>query len=73
MTLFRMIRHEDVSGVSGTGIVAYGTVFPNGKVAVAWTVPGKPQTVTIYDSFEDVKALHLHGGKTEIDPIWRDD
>ena len=40
MTLktFRLVRTEDVSGVSGTGTVAMGVVFPDGTpVKGSWT------------------------------------
>jgi hypothetical protein len=34
MRLFLLIRNEDVSGVSGTGIVAEGVEFSDGTVAM---------------------------------------
>ena len=34
--LFQLKRNIDNSGISGTGIVAEGVVFPNGKVVVCW-------------------------------------
>src|SRR5579872_1239536 len=33
---FVLVRHEDVSGVSGTGVVAEGVAFSNGVVALQW-------------------------------------
>ncbi len=36
MLNFRLIRDEDVTGISGTDIVAEGTLFSNGEVVVAW-------------------------------------
>jgi len=65
---FAVVRHEDETGVSGAGIVAYGAVFPNGKAVLAWTVEGKPQSVAVYDSIHDLFAVHVgpHGGKTEL-------
>ena len=55
---------EDESGVSGTGRVAQGFIFDNGKVAVTWL--SEHPTVTIYDNIGEVHAIHGHGGKTEI-------
>ena len=33
---FDLIREEDESGVSGTGVVAVGIEFPNGYVELQW-------------------------------------
>ena len=64
MKVFYLKRTEDESGVSGTGRVAQGFIFDNGKVAVTWL--SEHPTVTIYDSIGEVHAIHSHGGKTEI-------
>ena len=55
---------EDESGVSGTGRVAQGFIFDNGKVSVSWL--SEHPSVTIYDSIGEVHAIHGHGGKTEV-------
>jgi hypothetical protein len=68
--VFRLVRTQDASCVSGTGVVAYGTLYPNGKVTVAWTVADKPQSVAVYDSFEDMLAIHGHGGLTTAEWLW---
>jgi len=65
---FEMVRNADESGVSGTGRVLCGTVYPNGKCTVTW-VAGNVQSVTAYDSFEDFKAIHISShpdNKTEL-------
>jgi hypothetical protein len=64
MKLFYLDRAEDKTGVSGTGIVAEGIEFDNGKCAVSWR--GKYETVTVYDSLETVEELHGHGGATRV-------
>lgn len=64
MNTFKLIRLEDVSGTSGIGVVAQGVVFDNGKVAMTWF--GKYQTVTVFDSIEQVKEIHGHEGKTLV-------
>ena len=33
---FRLVREEDESGVSGTGVVAVGVEFPSGAVVFEW-------------------------------------
>ena len=64
MKIFYLKRTEDESGVSGTGRVAQGFVFDNGKVAVSWL--SEHPSVTVYDSIGEVHAIHGHGGKTEV-------
>ena len=36
MRIFHFFRHEDASGVGGTGVVAEGVEFTNGWCAVRW-------------------------------------
>ena len=64
MKIFYLKRSEDESGVSGTGRVAQGFIFDNGKVAVTWL--SEHPSVTVYDSIGEVTAIHGHGGKTEL-------
>lgn len=61
---FVLKRTEDVSGVSGTGIVAEGVQFSNGKCALNWLT--NHTSVAIYDDIETLAAIHEHGGKTVI-------
>ncbi len=79
---FALHRDVDVSGVSGTGIVATGiefvdpadVVFPDGVVLrlppgwcrVTWH-SDHPSTV-LWPSVEDAMAVHGHGGATRI--VW---
>tara|TARA_R100001510_G_C7618806_1_gene180217 strand:- start:545 stop:880 length:336 start_codon:yes stop_codon:yes gene_type:complete len=62
--LFYLQRTQDESGVSGTGRIAQGVIFDNGKVALTW-LSDTPST-GIYDSIGDVRSIHGHEGKTEI-------
>lgn len=64
MRLFLLIRNEDVSGVSGTGIVAEGVEFSDGTVAMRWL--RRPFSVAFYGSIRDVLAIHGHGGRTQV-------
>jgi hypothetical protein len=64
MKIFYLKRSEDESGISGTGRVAQGFIFDNGKVAVTWL--SEHPSVTVYDSIGEVTAIHGHGGKTEV-------
>ena len=65
MKIFYLKREEDESGVSGTGRVAQGFVFDNGKVCVSWL--SEHPSVTIYDNIGEVHAIHGHGGKTTVE------
>jgi hypothetical protein len=67
MKTFNLVRKQDLSGVSGTGIVATGCLAPTGKVAVFWLT--EIRSVVIYDRIEDVLAIHGHEGATEL--IWQ--
>lgn len=62
--IFYLNRTEDESGVSGTGRVAQGFIFDNGKVCVTWL--SEHPSVTVYDNIGEVRAIHGHQGKTEI-------
>ena len=63
---FVLLRHEDETGVSGTGIVAWGVEFPDGVVALQWKGEW-PTSVVFHDrGMDSVRAVHGHGGKTEI-------
>ncbi|WP_040422017.1 hypothetical protein [Actinopolymorpha alba] len=67
--VFALYRSEDVSGVSGTGLVAWGCVFPNGKAVLTWN--SGVMSVGVYDSVEELEAIHGHGGSTRI--VWVSD
>ncbi|GAA1643532.1 hypothetical protein GCM10009744_37300 [Kribbella alba] len=65
---FRLIRHHDISGVSGTGPVAEGVQFTDGAVALRWY--GDYPTTTVWDGIDSVIAIHGHQGATEVE--WLD-
>jgi|GEM_PF-6394194 len=62
--LFALERDTDVSGISGTGRVADGVLWPDGTVTVRWRGQ-RPSTVN-WNSIEDVAAINGHGGATRI-------
>ena len=66
MKFFQLQRDVDVSGVSGTGIVADGVVFPRGTTIIEWR--GELSSTAIYKSIEDLEAIHGHNGATKI--VW---
>jgi hypothetical protein len=57
--LFQLLRLFDESGVSGTGIVLSGVVWPNKKVTVCWNAGEAPSSIVVYDSLRDFKAIHM--------------
>ena len=59
---FLLQRDKDISGVSGTGIIAEGVIFHNGKVVLAWL--GQYKTIYVYDSVDEMMAIHGHNGAT---------
>ncbi|MFI8278549.1 hypothetical protein ACIGBH_27485 [Streptomyces sp. NPDC085929] len=65
---FHLLRHADVSGVSGTGIVADGVLWPDGTASLRWR--GERPSTVHWDRIADAKAVHGHGGATEI--VWDD-
>ena len=61
---FYLYRREDVSGVSGTGIVAVGVILPSGQAVMEWC--SRWPTVTIFQTIDQVERIHGHGGRTSI-------
>ena len=63
---FVLERVEDVTGISGTGIIAEGVEFSDGVVCLHWTSEW-PSSVVHYDrGIESVYHVHGHNGKTKI-------
>lgn len=61
---FSLWRDEDVTGFSGTGIVADGVEFDDGAVVLHWR--GKFASTTIFGDMATLKSIHGHGGKTRV-------
>jgi hypothetical protein len=66
---FVLRRTEDETGLSGTGDVAWGVVFPDGVTVTRWCVTDVRQTC-VWKSVEDAEHVHGHGGKTMF--FWLD-
>ncbi len=66
---FNLVRDRDVTGISGTGVVAEGIVFQGGQTVICWTCP--PFTVSVFPSPEAVLAVHGHQGNTRI--VWNEE
>ncbi|HZX06883.1 hypothetical protein [Kribbella sp.] len=62
---FQLFRHEDVSGISGTGVVAEGVQWSDGTVALRWG--GCYPTTTVWqDGIDALLTVHGHNGRTTI-------
>lgn len=62
---FYLFRKVDVSGTSGTGVVAMGAIFPSGQVFMEW-IASNHVSWNMFDNIEDVKTIHGHDGSSEI-------
>lgn len=78
--IFEIHRDVDITGLSGTGIVADGAVFPDGTTVVRWREldagtenykRGVRATTVVHPNVESVEALHGHGGATRL--VFTDD
>lgn len=61
---FYLERIEDETGISGTGRVAEGFVFQDGTVSLRWLTDLR--STAIYNSLQEVEAIHGHNGKTKV-------
>lgn len=71
---FEMTRRADESGVSGTGVVLHGCVFPDGTTTVRWAAgaAGVASTV-VYASYADFLQIHVRPHPTNGTQIeWGD-
>lgn len=64
METFQLVRAEDVSGVSGTGVVAEGVQFHDGQCVLSWF--GSFHTIEVSPNVEQLLAIHGHNGKTVV-------
>ncbi len=61
---FHLVRIEDETGISGTGVVARGVVLPSGAVVMEWQT--FHSSICVYKNIGDVEAIHGHNGKTLV-------
>lgn len=74
MRTFRLIRDVDVTGLSGTGVVAEGVEFSDGITVLRWAEVTGPHydrgvraTTVVHQNVQSVEALHGHDGATRIE------
>lgn len=68
---FLIVRDEDVSGVSGTGVVCEGIQFSTKHAAIHWASSQYPWTTPVPEGVDAILEVHGHGGKTRL--VWIDD
>lgn len=77
---FELVRLEDETGVSGTGVVAVGVAYPDGAVHMQWLNESNDDLETSSngcafkpapDGVEATIEIHGHEGRTELQ--WIDD
>lgn len=77
---FKLVRTEDESGVSGTGVVAYGVAYPDGAVHMQWRNASNEALDTdsngcafkpAPDGVTATLEIHGHDGRTHLQ--WIDD
>ena len=62
MRRFHLLRSIDESGISGTGRVAEGVQFSDGRCVMVWLRSG--ESMGFYRDINTLLAVHGHGGKT---------
>lgn len=70
---FELHRDIDISGVSGTGPVADGVVFPDGTTVLHWRPrrgDGLRGSTSVYLSLAHLEQIHGHRGATRV--VWTD-
>ena len=67
MRVIQLRRERDVTGVSGTGIVADGVEFADGSVALRWF--GEYRSTVIWSTIEGAVAVHGHDGATVVEAV----
>ena len=64
---FQLHRDRDLTGFSGTGVVADGVVWPDGTVSMRWR--GDVRTTVEAARIEDIQTIHGHDGATRVVPV----
>ena len=73
--LFKLLRINDKTGVSGTGLIAEGVIWSDGSVSLRWlgdtpsfvNFEGVPSTAMLEREGDlHVQKVHGHEGKTRL-------
>jgi hypothetical protein len=61
---FKLVRDEDETGISGTGVVAEGMEFSNGMCAMSWLTA--MHSVAVYPNVRQLESIHGHNGRARV-------
>ena len=61
---FKLVRDDDGTGISGTGVVAEGIEFSNGMCAMCWLTA--MHSVAVYPNVRQLEAIHGHNGRARV-------
>ena len=61
---FVLVRDVDVSGTSGSGVVAEGVQFSSGEAVLHWL--SQFSSITVFSCVDVMMKIHSHDGKTKI-------
>jgi hypothetical protein len=67
--LFALHRDRDVTGISGTGLVADGVLWPDGSASIRWR--GDRPSIVFWHDLDHAEQIHGHGGHTRL--VFADD
>ena len=62
--MYHLYRKEDVSGISGTGVLAIIFKLAPSRYLMEWL--GEHRTLTLFESLESIKNIHGHDNKTIV-------
>lgn len=65
--MYSLMRHRDVTGISGEGHVATIVEFDDGHTVLHWDT-ATPST-TVYTDIRHITALHGHEGASTLEPL----
>lgn len=69
---YALDRDIDMSGISGTGRVAYALHLPSGRVLVLWDTEFDGEHSEGFEWLPNLRMLrqiHTYGGKTRLSPL----
>lgn len=66
MRMFRLNRLEDVTNISGTGIITEGIEFSNGRIVLMWLAS---DSLGVFDDMQAMLNVHGHNGKTVVEYV----
>ncbi len=68
---FYILRHQDISGIAGTGRIVEGVIFPNGRIYLQWR--GPVASFVEFDDFAQFAHVYLHEGHGCNSVVWVDE